>query len=136
VVPAARAKQQAARGIDHVSARRVVRKAQVLAKSREVQIAKQIVVNLLSNAVKFTPDVGKVSLRARVVDGAPEVAVSDTIIGIAEQDREAVFEAGSTASLARNRASHPSCRNARRWRRDRVSGTREKAYSATSLRRA
>jgi len=53
---------------------------------------KQILLNLLSNAVKFTPDGGKIAVRARLVDGALEVAVSDTGIGIAAEDHEAVFE--------------------------------------------
>src|SRR5262249_41881662 len=47
---------------------------------------------LLSNAVKFTPEGGKVSVRAARVDGALEVSVSDTGIGIAPEDREAIFE--------------------------------------------
>jgi len=53
---------------------------------------KQIVLNLLSNAVKFTPDGGRVVTRARLCDGALEVAVSDTGIGIAKEDQQAVFE--------------------------------------------
>jgi signal transduction histidine kinase len=53
---------------------------------------KQIVLNLLSNAVKFTPDGGQVDVRAKPIDGMLEVAVSDTGIGIAQQDQEAVFE--------------------------------------------
>ncbi|HEV8311729.1 MAG TPA: GAF domain-containing protein [Burkholderiaceae bacterium] len=53
---------------------------------------KQILLNLLSNAVKFTPDGGRITTRARCVDGMLEVAVSDTGIGIAKADFEAVFE--------------------------------------------
>jgi signal transduction histidine kinase len=53
---------------------------------------KQILVNLLSNAVKFTPDGGKVALRARPVESGLEVSVSDTGIGIAPEDQEKVFE--------------------------------------------
>ena len=53
----------------------------------------QIMLNLLSNAVKFTPDGGKVGVRAALVDGLLEVAVSDTGIGIAKADHATVFEA-------------------------------------------
>jgi signal transduction histidine kinase len=53
---------------------------------------KQILLNLLSNAVKFTPDGGQIVTRARLVEGALEVSVSDTGIGIAQQDQQAVFE--------------------------------------------
>ena len=50
---------------------------------------KQVVFNLLSNAVKFTPDGGRVDVRARRVHDRAEVAVADTGLGIdpAEQDR-------------------------------------------------
>jgi signal transduction histidine kinase len=53
---------------------------------------KQVVLNLLSNAVKFTPDGGKVAVRAMPVDGAVQVSVTDTGIGIAPEDQGAIFE--------------------------------------------
>jgi signal transduction histidine kinase len=53
---------------------------------------KQIMLNLLSNAVKFTPDGGKVDISAKRANGAVEVAVRDTGIGIAPEDQQAVFE--------------------------------------------
>jgi two-component system cell cycle sensor histidine kinase PleC len=43
---------------------------------------KQIVINLLSNAVKFTPDGGRVTVRARIVNGFVNLAIEDSGIGI------------------------------------------------------
>ena len=53
---------------------------------------KQVVLNLLSNAVKFTPEGGRISLKASGRDGAVEIAVTDTGIGIAPEDQAAIFE--------------------------------------------
>ena len=53
---------------------------------------RQVLLNLLSNAVKFTPDGGRVTLRARHRDGELEVAVQDTGIGIGPEDLPLVFE--------------------------------------------
>jgi signal transduction histidine kinase len=51
----------------------------------------QVLMNLVSNAIKFT-EAGSVRVRARVEDGSFVVAVSDTGVGIAPEDRERVFE--------------------------------------------
>jgi signal transduction histidine kinase len=52
----------------------------------------QILTNLLSNAVKFTPEGGRVSLRA-AIDGDDLVfTVTDSGVGIAPEEQELVFE--------------------------------------------
>jgi GAF domain-containing protein len=53
---------------------------------------KQVLLNLLSNSVKFTPEGGRVTLAAHRHLTHVEIAVSDTGIGIAPGDQEAVFE--------------------------------------------
>ncbi len=54
---------------------------------------KQIMYNLLSNAVKFTPEGGKVVLRATRAENGCAIAVSDTGIGIKDEDRDRIFQA-------------------------------------------
>jgi len=53
---------------------------------------KQVLVNLLSNAIKFTPEGGRIEVRAVPAGGAVEVSVRDTGVGIAPEDQAAVFE--------------------------------------------
>ncbi|HUU73633.1 MAG TPA: ATP-binding protein [Burkholderiales bacterium] len=53
---------------------------------------RQILLNLLSNAVKFTPDAGRIGIVASVTDGVARISVTDTGIGIAPVDHEAIFE--------------------------------------------
>jgi signal transduction histidine kinase/ActR/RegA family two-component response regulator len=53
---------------------------------------KQVVLNLLSNAVKFTPDGGRVGIRAAVVDQELSISVTDTGAGVPLEDRERIFE--------------------------------------------
>jgi signal transduction histidine kinase len=48
------------------------------------RLLKQIVLNLLSNAVKFTPEGGRITIRARAAGGWVSVAIADTGIGIPE----------------------------------------------------
>jgi PAS domain S-box-containing protein len=55
---------------------------------------KEIIYNLLSNAVKFTPEGGKIGMRAstRKTDSEIEVVVWDTGIGIAAENMGKIFE--------------------------------------------
>ncbi|MCX5632555.1 MAG: HAMP domain-containing sensor histidine kinase [Phycisphaerae bacterium] len=53
----------------------------------------QILYNLLSNAVKFTPENGKIEIKAFLPDEKTvRISVSDTGPGIAETDKEKIFE--------------------------------------------
>jgi signal transduction histidine kinase len=51
-----------------------------------------VVSNLLSNALKFTPAGGTIQIETRLAEGRAWVVVSDTGIGIAEQDYARIFE--------------------------------------------
>ena len=54
---------------------------------------KQVLLNLLSNALKFTPPYGRVIAFARIEPGGDAAfGVSDTGLGIAEEDRVRVFQ--------------------------------------------
>jgi signal transduction histidine kinase len=61
----------------------------------------QILSHLLNNAIKYTPDGGEVLIEGRVLSGGHgptgdgqfvELAIRDTGIGIAPEDRERIFE--------------------------------------------
>lgn len=52
----------------------------------------QVLVNLLHNAIKFTNPGGKIVLRASRHDGGVLVSVSDTGVGIPEEDLPRIFE--------------------------------------------
>ncbi|HEX8167324.1 MAG TPA: PAS domain-containing sensor histidine kinase [Beijerinckiaceae bacterium] len=68
----------------------------------DARACRQILINLLSNAVKFTPRGGKVSVRVGRRHDRIELTVSDTGIGIAEEDLprlgDPFFQAGSAYS--------------------------------------
>jgi signal transduction histidine kinase len=65
---------------------------------------KQVLLNLLSNAVKFTPDGGRIDVRAAPVNGSVEISVTDTGIGIAPEDHDAVFEEFKQVGKAEKKA--------------------------------
>ena len=113
----------------------------------DVRKLKQIVINLLSNAVKFTPAGGRVTLRARRLEHAVEIAVIDTGVGIAEDQQALVFEefrqaAATTCASPRARASawrspsaSSSCMAARSGSRASPAGARPSPSSSPSASR-
>jgi len=64
---------------------------------------KQILHNLLSNAVKFTPEGGRVWVEAAPNGRFVEISVSDTGIGIPENQHQAVFDKFYQVEAATNR---------------------------------
>jgi two-component system, NtrC family, sensor kinase len=65
---------------------------------------KQVLLNLLSNALKFTPEGGRVEVRAGMVDGMAEISVADTGVGIAPEDQGAIFEEFRQVGTAEKKA--------------------------------
>jgi two-component system cell cycle sensor histidine kinase PleC len=53
---------------------------------------KEIIYNLLSNAVKFTPEGGKIGMRAKKATSEIEIVVWDTGVGIAPENMLKIFE--------------------------------------------
>src|SRR3990170_2649211 len=53
---------------------------------------KQVMINLLSNAVKFTPESGRIIVKARTEDSNIYVEVKDTGIGIAKENLLKIFD--------------------------------------------
>jgi signal transduction histidine kinase len=65
---------------------------------------KQVLLNLLSNALKFTPEGGRVDVRAGMVDSMAEISVTDTGVGIAPEDQGAIFEEFRQVGTAEKKA--------------------------------
>ena len=56
--------------------------------------ARQMIINFLTNAIKYTPDGGKVTVRAEIDRGdMVRISVEDTGVGIPESQKEKVFGA-------------------------------------------
>ncbi len=67
----------------------------------------QILTNLLSNAIKFTPEGGRIDVSAARTDqGLLELTVADTGVGIAEEDREIIFEKFRQSVARHNRGDN------------------------------
>jgi signal transduction histidine kinase/CHASE3 domain sensor protein len=64
----------------------------------------RVLMNLLSNAVKFTPEGGRISVRADRRDGEVILSVSDTGIGIPAKEQEKLFQRFFRASNATDAA--------------------------------
>jgi signal transduction histidine kinase len=82
--------------MEPLASRKAIRLETDLAAAGEVSAdlgkLKQMLLNLMSNAVKFTPEGGRVTIAVQRTDAAVEISVSDTGIGIAQSDREHLFE--------------------------------------------
>jgi PAS domain S-box-containing protein len=64
----------------------------------------QVLTNLISNAIKFTPDEGRLGVSLAVSGECAVLSVSDSGIGISDDDRERLFERFFRAGNALERA--------------------------------
>ncbi len=63
----------------------------------------EVLQNLLDNAIQYTPDGGRITVRARAEDHGIIFSVSDTGIGIPRTDQERIFERFYRVDAARSR---------------------------------
>ena len=60
--------------------------------SADKEYFRRALINLVDNAIKYTPDDGKVAVRARLGEGALLIEISDTGSGIPEDELPFVFD--------------------------------------------
>jgi two-component system phosphate regulon sensor histidine kinase PhoR len=71
----------------------------------DVRSLQEILQNLLDNAIRYTPDGGRIGLRAVVCGSEMKLSVSDTGIGIPKADQQRIFERFYRTDAARSRES-------------------------------
>jgi two-component system phosphate regulon sensor histidine kinase PhoR len=64
---------------------------------------RQVLDNLLDNAVKYTPEGGRLAVRARADEGEAVIEVEDSGIGIEPRDQQRIFERFYRVDKARSR---------------------------------
>lgn len=67
------------------------------------ELLERMVINILDNALRYTPEGGRVSVSVRKKKGTAVLSVSDTGIGIAEEDLPKIFDRLYVADLSRSR---------------------------------
>jgi two-component system phosphate regulon sensor histidine kinase PhoR len=63
----------------------------------------QVMINLIDNAIKYSPEGATATISTKIVDNALQIDVSDTGIGISEEDLSRVFERFYRVDKARSR---------------------------------
>ena len=63
----------------------------------------RVLINLIHNAIKFTPEEGRITVKSHRLDKQTvEISVSDTGIGISEEDQSLIFERFYKADKSRS----------------------------------
>lgn len=58
----------------------------------DISMIERVLQNLLDNAIKFTPEGGEVAIQLQEKNGAVEVQISDTGVGISTEEAEYIFD--------------------------------------------
>ena len=66
----------------------------------DIDKVRQVVINLLANALKFTPSGGRIAIEVTARDKEVAIAVTDTGIGVSEDQLERIFEPFAQAKRA------------------------------------
>lgn len=69
------------------------------------ELLSQVWVNLLHNAIKFTPEGGSITVGLELAEDTAVVRITDTGIGIAEEDQPFIFQRFFKADKSRNRSA-------------------------------
>ena len=71
----------------------------------DADMVNQMVYNLVLNAIKYTPEGGQITILAAAESGVVEITVTDTGIGIAQDETEHVFDYFYRVDSSRSKAS-------------------------------
>jgi signal transduction histidine kinase len=66
------------------------------------RLLKNVLLNLIGNAIKFSEENSAITIESKVADGLMHIAVTDSGIGISEEDREHLFQRFFRAQNAAN----------------------------------
>ncbi|MBZ0199679.1 MAG: PAS domain-containing sensor histidine kinase, partial [Ignavibacteriaceae bacterium] len=70
----------------------------------DAQMIDTVMRNLVSNALKFTPEGGRITISARRFDDKIEISITDTGIGIPEEEMQKLFQLGVDVKQSVNSA--------------------------------
>lgn len=69
------------------------------------ELLNQVWLNLIHNGIKFTPEGGKIVLSLREISDRIEIKITDTGIGISDEDKKHIFERFFKADKSRSRSN-------------------------------
>lgn len=70
----------------------------------DMDLVRQVWTNIIGNSIKFTPEGGTIGVRVSVKEGEAVISISDTGIGLTEEEMERIFERFYKADKSRTAA--------------------------------